>query len=92
MAVVVNPGLDRSECPLREDSEFRHVPLTTLPQSSPPKGKVYPLSIPESTAMEEDKWKTAFHTTKGHYEYLVMSYGLTNTPAVFQSFTRSSEI
>ncbi|KAK3513532.1 hypothetical protein QTP70_016468 [Hemibagrus guttatus] len=33
---------------------------------------------------EGDEWKTAFHTTKGHYEYLVMSYGLTNASAVFQ--------
>ncbi|KAK3563737.1 hypothetical protein QTP86_034461 [Hemibagrus guttatus] len=34
---------------------------------------------------EGDEWKMAFHTTQGHYEYLVMPYGLTNTPAVFQS-------
>ncbi|KAK3551728.1 hypothetical protein QTP70_023263 [Hemibagrus guttatus] len=33
---------------------------------------------------EGDEWKTAFHTTHGHYEYLVISFGLTNAPAVFQ--------
>ncbi|KAK3534604.1 hypothetical protein QTP86_016756 [Hemibagrus guttatus] len=33
-----------------------------------------------------DEWKTAFHTTRGHYGYLVMPYSLTNAPAVFQSF------
>uniref|UniRef100_A0A4W5RRF9 ribonuclease H n=1 Tax=Hucho hucho TaxID=62062 RepID=A0A4W5RRF9_9TELE len=35
---------------------------------------------------EGDEWKTAFHTTRGHYEYQVMPYGLTNSPAIFQSF------
>ncbi|KAK3551228.1 hypothetical protein QTP70_013819 [Hemibagrus guttatus] len=34
---------------------------------------------------EGDEWKTAFHTTHGHYAYLVMPFGHTNTPAVFQS-------
>jgi hypothetical protein len=32
---------------------------------------------------EEDILKTAFSTRYGLYEYLVMSFGLTNTPALF---------
>ena len=33
---------------------------------------------------EGDEWKTAFNTPMGHWEYLVIPFGLTNTPAVFQ--------
>ncbi|XP_019252808.1 PREDICTED: uncharacterized protein LOC109231614 [Nicotiana attenuata] len=34
---------------------------------------------------ENDIYKTAFRTHFGHYEFKVMSFGLTNAPATFQS-------
>ena len=35
---------------------------------------------------EGDEWKAAFNTPTGRYEYLVVvSFGLTNAPAVFQA-------
>ena len=33
----------------------------------------------------EDIPKTTFRTHEGHYEFLVMSFGLTDAPAAFQS-------
>ncbi len=38
---------------------------------------------------EGDEWKTAFNTPTGHYEYLVLLFGLTNAPAVFQGMVNS---
>ena len=32
---------------------------------------------------DEDICKTAFHTRYGHYEFVVLPFGLTNTPTTF---------
>jgi hypothetical protein len=33
-----------------------------------------------------DEWKTAFRTCYGHFEYTVMSFGLTNAPTIFSTY------
>ena len=35
---------------------------------------------------EGDEWKTAFRTRYGHFKYQVMSFGLSNAPAIFQGY------
>ncbi len=38
---------------------------------------------------EGDEWKMPFNTPSGHYGYLVLPFGLTNAPAVFQDLVNS---
>ncbi|XP_025692800.1 uncharacterized protein [Arachis hypogaea] len=40
---------------------------------------------------EDDILKTTFRTRYGHYEFVVMSFGLTNAPAVFMDYMNKKE-
>ena len=35
---------------------------------------------------KDDKWKTAFQTWYGYFEYQIMFFGLFNSPAIFQGY------
>ena len=33
-----------------------------------------------------NEWKTAFHTQYDHFEYMIIPFGLSNVPAIFQAY------
>ena len=37
-----------------------------------------------------DRWKTAFRTRYGHFEYTVMPFGLINAPVTFQAYVHKA--
>lgn len=39
-----------------------------------------------------DEWKTAFRTRYGHFEYLLMPFGLFNAPATFRAYINQALI
>ena len=51
----------------------------------PPQKSIGDLIIINLNIRATDVPKTAFRTRYGHYEFLVMSFGLTNAPAAFMS-------
>ncbi|KAK3561318.1 hypothetical protein QTP86_030614 [Hemibagrus guttatus] len=73
MAVIVNPGLDRSGCILPR------CPMT--PEIGTGSQKTDP---PYSQSFWAFRGFTST-TPRSHYEYLVMPFSLTNAPAVFQA-------
>jgi len=44
------------------------------------------LGYPQIPVKADDVQKTAFRSLYGHYEYVVMPFGVTNAPAVFMDY------
>lgn len=56
-------------------------PIEQFPGAEIPFGGIYNLV---HMRRREDEWKTAFCTQFGHFEYLLMPFGLCNAPVTFQ--------
>lgn len=88
---------DKTLCPWIDDHVLNHISINKykypLPLNSsalePLHGAIILSKLNLCNAywlawiLEKVKWKTAFNTRFGHFEYLVMFFGLTNAPAVF---------
>lgn len=66
------------------NTAFEHIQGATIFTSLDLRNVYYLIRI-----MEGEEWKTTFSTPTGHYEYLVMPFGLTRTPAVFQALVNN---
>src|SRR5204863_8700784 len=67
------------------------LPLTAVLLDAPGKARIYTKIDLRHTyhlvrIADGAKWKTAFRTRYGSFEWLVMPFGLTNAPAAFQHF------
>jgi len=79
-------GLNKLTC-----KDCYPIPLITDLLDVPKKARVYTKIDLRNTyylvcIAEGDEWKTAFRTQYGSFKWLVMPFGLSNTPTAFQQF------
>ena len=80
-------------CGLNKITKKDHYPLPHISDllNSPCKAKIYSKIYLQHMyhlvwIQEGDEWKTAFQTCYSSFEWRIMPFGLTNTPAAFQCF------
>ncbi|TPX52127.1 hypothetical protein PhCBS80983_g06512, partial [Powellomyces hirtus] len=78
-------------------NKMTHKDATPLPNLSEPRDRLVNMQVFTAINIRdgyhcimirpEDREKTAFRTGFGHFEYIVLAFGLTNAPATFQQLT-----